>query len=78
MKQSIEQSNGVMEDMKQFNYIHLPLYFPLWLMQDQKKYTGMIEDCCCDYETIDSINGEVLNPLLQELVTTSFFRYFKV
>ncbi|CAL5390856.1 unnamed protein product [Camellia sinensis] len=38
----------------------------------------MVEDCCCDYETVDSINAEVLHPLLQELVTTPFFRYFKV
>lgn len=48
------------------------------LVQDSRKYTGIVEDCCCDYETVDSINGEVLHPLLQELVTTPFFRYFKV
>lgn len=46
--------------------------------QDSVKYTGMIEDCCCDYETVDSVNGEVLHPLLKQLVTTPFFRYFKV
>ncbi|XP_028087403.1 uncharacterized protein LOC114288120 isoform X2 [Camellia sinensis] len=45
---------------------------------DSRKYTGIVEDCCCDYETIDSFNGEVLHPLLQELVTTPFFRYFKL
>ncbi|KAJ4726582.1 Endoplasmic reticulum oxidoreductin-1 [Melia azedarach] len=53
------------------NTCHCPL-------QDSGKYKGMIEDCCCDYETVDSVNGEVLHPLLQELVTTPFFRYFKV
>ncbi|XP_057549961.1 endoplasmic reticulum oxidoreductin-1 [Amaranthus tricolor] len=42
------------------------------------KYTGMVEDCSCDYETVNSLNKEVLHPLLQELVTTPFFRYFKV
>ncbi|KAL9236515.1 hypothetical protein vseg_011175 [Gypsophila vaccaria] len=42
------------------------------------KYTGMVEDCCCDYETVNSLNKDVLHPLLQELVTTPFFRYFKV
>lgn len=47
-------------------------------VQDSVKYTGMVEDCCCDYETVDSVNGEVLHPLLQQLVTTPFFRYFKV
>ncbi|KAL9383118.1 hypothetical protein Peur_023441 [Populus x canadensis] len=46
--------------------------------QDSGKYKGVIEGCCCDYESVDSVNGEVLHPLLQELVTTPFFRYFKV
>uniref|UniRef100_A0A1D1YM89 Endoplasmic oxidoreductin-1 n=1 Tax=Anthurium amnicola TaxID=1678845 RepID=A0A1D1YM89_9ARAE len=43
-----------------------------------QKYTGMVEDCCCDYETVDSLNKEVLHPILQELVASPFFRYFKV
>ncbi|KAK6132515.1 hypothetical protein DH2020_033724 [Rehmannia glutinosa] len=46
--------------------------------QDSRKYTGIVEDCCCDYETVDSLNGAVLHPLLQDLVRTPFFRYFKV
>ncbi|KAG7563955.1 Endoplasmic reticulum oxidoreductin 1 [Arabidopsis suecica] len=25
----------------------------------------MIEDCCCDYEIVDNLNNEFLNPLLQ-------------
>lgn len=41
-------------------------------------YTGIVEDCCCDYETVNTLNTEVLHPLLQELVATPFFRYFKV
>lgn len=50
----------------------------LLFVQDSHKYSGIVEDCCCDYETVDTINGAELNPLLQELVTTPFFRYFKV
>ncbi|OAY80841.1 Endoplasmic reticulum oxidoreductin-1 [Ananas comosus] len=46
--------------------------------RDSRKYAGIVEDCCCDYETVNSINEEVLHPILQELVTTPFFRYFKV
>jgi hypothetical protein len=46
--------------------------------QPARKYTGMVEDCCCDYETVDAINEEVLHPILQDLVTLPFFRYFKV
>ncbi|GAU23915.1 hypothetical protein TSUD_181040 [Trifolium subterraneum] len=41
------------------------------------KYSGMVEDCCCNYETVDNLNKEVLYPSLQELVKTPFFRYFK-
>ncbi|EOY27644.1 hypothetical protein QUC31_012614 [Theobroma cacao] len=46
--------------------------------QDKHKYSGIVQDCCCDYETVDHLNEEVLHPLLQELVKTPFFRYFKV
>ncbi|KAK7301527.1 hypothetical protein RJT34_12393 [Clitoria ternatea] len=42
------------------------------------RFSGIVEDCCCDYETVDRLNGEVLNPSLQELVKTPFFGYFKV
>ncbi|KAK1378414.1 Endoplasmic reticulum oxidoreductin-1 [Heracleum sosnowskyi] len=46
--------------------------------QGSHKYSGMVEDCCCEYETVDHLNEEVLHPLLQDLVKTPFFRYFKV
>ncbi|KAK6154848.1 hypothetical protein DH2020_009096 [Rehmannia glutinosa] len=46
--------------------------------QEGLKYHGMVEDCCCDYETVDRINVEVLHPLLQQIVKYPFFRYFKV
>ncbi|KAK1439712.1 hypothetical protein QVD17_05532 [Tagetes erecta] len=46
--------------------------------EDNCEYTGIVEECCCDYETINDINEGVLHPLLQELVKTPFFRYFKV
>ncbi|KAF2316724.1 hypothetical protein GH714_042065 [Hevea brasiliensis] len=41
------------------------------------KYSGMVVDCCCDYETVDRLNEEVLHPSLQDLEKTPFFRYFK-
>ncbi|WCJ27436.1 Endoplasmic reticulum oxidoreductin-1 [Euphorbia peplus] len=43
-----------------------------------QKFSGMVEDCCCDYETVDRLNQQVLYPSLQDLVKTPFFRYFKV
>uniref|UniRef100_A0A6V7QS61 Endoplasmic reticulum oxidoreductin-1-like n=1 Tax=Ananas comosus var. bracteatus TaxID=296719 RepID=A0A6V7QS61_ANACO len=55
-----------------------PCECPVLKDRDSRKYAGIVEDCCCDYETVNSINEEVLHPILQELVTTPFFRYFKV
>lgn len=46
--------------------------------QGDHKYHGLVEDCCCEYETVDQINVEVLYPLLQQIVKRPFFRYFKV
>ncbi|XAR72493.1 hypothetical protein NMG60_11019149 [Bertholletia excelsa] len=45
---------------------------------DTRTQSGIVEDCGCDYETVDQINEEIVYPLLQELVKTPFFRYFKV
>ncbi|KAI5062406.1 hypothetical protein GOP47_0022945 [Adiantum capillus-veneris] len=41
-------------------------------------FTGVVEDCCCDYETVNGLNDDVVHPLLQRLVQTAFFRYFKI
>lgn len=35
--------------------------------QEKEEYRGIVEECCCDYGTVNRLNGEVLNPLLQEL-----------
>ncbi|XP_022146611.1 endoplasmic reticulum oxidoreductin-1-like [Momordica charantia] len=51
---------------------------PCHCAHDAIKYSGIVEDCCCDYETVDRLNEEVMHPALQELVKTPFFRYFKV
>ncbi|KAJ4754603.1 Endoplasmic reticulum oxidoreductin-1 [Rhynchospora pubera] len=54
-------------------------FLKLWISPwDAGKYSGMVEDYGCDYETVNRLNEEVLHPILQELVKTSFFRYFKV
>ncbi|XP_057808303.1 endoplasmic reticulum oxidoreductin-1-like isoform X1 [Salvia miltiorrhiza] len=59
-------------------YNHAQIHKSCHCSQDARKYTGIVEDCCCDYETVDGVNGAVLYPLLQDLVRTPFFRYFKV
>lgn len=56
----------------------LSLSTSVLFLQDSSGLSGLIEDSCCDYETVNSINAAVLNPILEQLVTTSFFRYFKV
>ncbi|KAM0749062.1 endoplasmic oxidoreductin [Meredithblackwellia eburnea MCA 4105] len=46
---------------------------------DQKycKPTGLIQDACCDFETVESVNNDIFHSL-HDLVTTPFFRYHKV
>lgn len=39
--------------------------------------TGLIQDACCDFETVESVNNDVFNGV-HELVETPFFRYYKV
>ncbi|KAH9553464.1 hypothetical protein CY35_08G011200 [Sphagnum magellanicum] len=46
--------------------------------QGLNEFQGVVEDCCCDYATVDSLNKEFLHGILQKLVKTPFFRYFKV
>ncbi|KAL0055639.1 hypothetical protein WJX82_002716 [Trebouxia sp. C0006] len=40
--------------------------------------SGTVQDCCCDYASVEKANKQQLNPLLSQLVRTPFFRYFKV
>ncbi|OQR98785.1 endoplasmic oxidoreductin [Achlya hypogyna] len=39
--------------------------------------TGTVTDSCCNYETVDIATQAHFHPLLDELRTLSFFRYFK-
>ncbi|KAI5610805.1 ERO1-like protein alpha precursor, partial [Silurus asotus] len=40
--------------------------------------TGSLDDCACDVETIDGFNNRKLFPQLQELLSTDYFRFYKV
>ena len=40
--------------------------------------SGPIDVCCCDVETVDTLNHDMVYPLITELISTTFFRYFKV
>ncbi|KAI9335465.1 hypothetical protein BDR26DRAFT_865804 [Obelidium mucronatum] len=39
--------------------------------------SGVIQDACCEYKTIEQVNNEIA-PYLDDLVKTSFFRYVKI
>ncbi|XP_066467283.1 ERO1-like protein alpha [Tiliqua scincoides] len=40
--------------------------------------TGHLDDCTCDVETIDTFNNYKVFPLLQRLLESDYFRYYKV
>lgn len=40
--------------------------------------TGRVEDCCCDVETVDSLNRLVVYPLVTSLVADPYFRFYRV
>ncbi|KAK1793130.1 hypothetical protein P4O66_011537 [Electrophorus voltai] len=42
------------------------------------KVTGSLDDCACDVETIDSFNNRKLFPQLQKLLSSEYFRFYKV
>uniref|UniRef100_A0AAY4AKP2 ERO1-like protein alpha n=1 Tax=Denticeps clupeoides TaxID=299321 RepID=A0AAY4AKP2_9TELE len=39
---------------------------------------GSLDDCACDVETIDAFNSDKLFPGLQELLSSDYFRFYKV
>uniref|UniRef100_A0A8C2IWN5 ERO1-like protein alpha n=1 Tax=Cyprinus carpio TaxID=7962 RepID=A0A8C2IWN5_CYPCA len=40
--------------------------------------TGTLDDCACDVETIDSFNNKEIFPKLQKLLSSDYFRFYKV
>eukprot|EP00639_Heterosigma_akashiwo_P035899 CAMPEP_0194725490 /NCGR_PEP_ID=MMETSP0296-20130528/27094_1 /TAXON_ID=39354 /ORGANISM="Heterosigma akashiwo, Strain CCMP2393" /LENGTH=335 /DNA_ID=CAMNT_0039629999 /DNA_START=64 /DNA_END=1068 /DNA_ORIENTATION=- len=43
-----------------------------------KKLQGSVGDCYCDYNSVNKATEKFFVPVLEDLVTTPFFRYFKV
>eukprot|EP00798_Chlamydomonas_sp_ICE-L_P013399 gene13400-19250_t len=40
---------------------------------------GAVDDCCnCTYQSVGNVNQDVVFPIVEKLVKTAFFRYFKV
>ncbi|KAJ3013097.1 UNVERIFIED_CONTAM: hypothetical protein HDU68_000874 [Siphonaria sp. JEL0065] len=46
-------------------------------ISDSCSPSGVIQDACCEYKTIEQVNNEIA-PFLDDLVKTSFFRYVKI
>ncbi|XP_030624656.1 ERO1-like protein alpha isoform X1 [Chanos chanos] len=42
------------------------------------KVTGSLDDCACDVETIDAFNNKDMFPKLQKLLSSDYFRFYKV
>ncbi|XP_051501957.1 ERO1-like protein alpha [Myxocyprinus asiaticus] len=40
--------------------------------------TGTLDDCACDVETIDKLNNRDIFPKLQKLLSSDYFRFYKV
>ncbi|KAI3432253.1 hypothetical protein D9Q98_003814 [Chlorella vulgaris] len=40
--------------------------------------SGNVTDCCCTYAAVERVNRDEVKPLIEDLVKTPFFRYFKV
>ena len=37
-----------------------------------------MDECCCDVETVDSLNRHHILPIMSQLVNKNFFRFFSV
>ena len=42
------------------------------------KLKGRVDECCCDVETVDTLNKDRVFPLISSLVKRKFFRFFRV
>lgn len=42
------------------------------------KLSGPVDVCCCDVETVDTLNKDEVFPLISSLVTRNYFRFFQV
>jgi len=48
------------------------------IFQNVIEGSSIIDDCCCRVDTVQASNAKNLRPLLNELVSKRFFRYFKL
>ncbi len=39
---------------------------------------GQVDECCCDVETVDTLNRNQIYPLITTLMNRTFFKFFRV
>ena len=37
-----------------------------------------MDDCCCDVESVDTLNKDKIYPTISSVVKQTFFKFFKV
>ena len=40
--------------------------------------TGQVDECCCDVESVDTLNNDKIYPIISSVVKQTFFKFFKV
>ena len=40
--------------------------------------TGQVDECCCDVESVDTLNKNRIYPIISSVVKQTFFKFFKV
>ena len=40
--------------------------------------TGQVDECCCDVETVDTLNRQKVYPVITELVARTYFKFYQV
>ncbi|KYQ99966.1 hypothetical protein DLAC_03555 [Tieghemostelium lacteum] len=70
-----------MNSLKVTLYLSLSIlfiYFSFIASDTLIKPKDIIDDCCCKKSTIDNSNEKEINNILNQIVKTRFFRYFRV
>ena len=70
MKSSLKKLDQCFCEVYNYNYISN------YIVMIQ--LSGPVDVCCCDVETVDSLNNNKIYPVISSLVKKSYFRYFKV
>jgi hypothetical protein len=60
------------------NFIQPFLQFVQHRLCDSVRVQGLISDCSCDFGSVDTSVTEFFSPILENITSRTFFRYFRV